>query len=213
MKEANLEYIAFRASHRYATLIKGTFKPVRGGFPGTEPPMTLTSPVTLSGRDDKWYEHKEIRMFEELISPAFALYYVGLLCTCTCVCIPSVAKLQGPAASLYDLRELLEMLASTRLHLQIGCFFRCCMLNVVHESRSRMRLGECNHNVTWDGIRWDHSPPGSSSPLFLHTHKLQSSIGGNQCRDGLAVMNLLKGEETIRKQDLSWVSNVGGYLD
>lgn len=52
------QYIAVRASHRYATLIKGTFKPVRGGFPGTEPPMT--SPVTLSGRDDKWYEHKEI---------------------------------------------------------------------------------------------------------------------------------------------------------
>lgn len=56
--ERSKSRVAVHASHRYATLIKGTFKQVRGGFPGTEPPMT--SPITLSERDDKWYEHKEI---------------------------------------------------------------------------------------------------------------------------------------------------------
>lgn len=169
----------------------------------------MTSPVTLSGRDDKWYEHKEIWMFEEPISPAVALYYVGLLCTCTCVCIPSVAKLQGPAASLYDLRELLEMLASTRLHLQIGSlgsasFDVACWMSCMNPVRA---CALANAIITLLGMA------SGGITLLQDTHELQSSIGGNQCRDGLAVMNLLKGEETIRKQDLSWVSNVGGYLD
>lgn len=50
-------------------------------------------------------------------------------------------------------------------------------------------------NVIILGLHPDHSPPAEPFPtinLFIHTHELQSPIGGSQCRDGLAIMSLPK---------------------